>query len=108
MISSLGSYICKTRGSGTFLQVLGLSALGASLAVATDARSNINQVQAGGLGLSAGMMTYGVYRSPAYFALWRFQPLTYMTLILAYGLFYDDKAVIGGLAAGYAAFLMAL
>ena len=53
-------------------------------------------------------MTYGVYRSPAYFALWRFQPLTYMTLILAYGLFYDDKAVIGGLAAGYAAFLMAL
>jgi len=29
-------------------------------------------------------------------------------LALAYGISYDDKAVVGGVAAGYAAFLLAL
>ena len=38
----------------------------------------------------------------------RLQPITYVAAALAYGIYYDDKAVIGGLGAGYLAVLMAL
>ena len=54
------------------------------------------------------MITYTAFRSPAYFALWRLAPITYVAATLGYGLMYDDKAVVGGVAAGYLAFLMAL
>ncbi len=54
------------------------------------------------------MLTYTTFRSPAYFSLIRLSPVSLVAASLAYGLYYDDKAVVGGIAAGYAAFLMAL
>jgi hypothetical protein len=54
------------------------------------------------------MLAYTCFRSPAYFNLIRLSPITLVAASLAYGLYFDDKAVIGGIAAGYAAFLMAL
>ena len=108
MMGSLGAHLCRTRGASAFTQLLAVGAVGATLAVAVDARSNPDQVQAGSLGLSATMLTYAALRSPSYFAMWRFSPVTWVAASLAYGLFYDDKAVVGGIAAGYAAFLMAL
>lgn len=108
MMGSLGSYLCKTRGTGAFTQLLAMGAIGATLAVTADARSNPDQVQAGSLGLSATMITYAAFRAPGYFAMWRFSPLTMVAATLGYGMMYDDKAIVGGVAAGYAAFLMAL
>ena len=108
MLATIGSYVARTRGIGTFTSVFGMGCAAASLAVAMDARSNPNQVQAGSLGASAALLTYTTFRNPAYFSLIRLSPITLVTATLAYGLYNDDKAVIGGIAAGYAAFMLAL
>lgn len=42
MMGSLGTYLCKNVGVGPFTQLLALGAVGATLAVAMDARSNPN------------------------------------------------------------------
>ena len=60
------------------------------------------------MGASAAMLTYQAFKAPNYFSLIRLQPLTLVASMLAYGIYYNDKAAIGGLAAGYAVFLMAL
>ena len=108
VLSSLGKYIYKVKGHRSFVSLLAMGCAGASLAVATDISHNRNQVQAGGLGASAAMLAYGGFATPQYFALFRYMPLTYMGAALAYGVYFDDKAVVGGLAAGYAAFMLAL
>ena len=108
ILGTVGSYVCRARGANTFTQILGLGALGASLAVAVDARGNASQVQAGSLGLSAAMLTYACFAQPQYFAVARFHPFTFVGGALLYGMLYNDKAVVGGASAGYIAFLLAL
>uniref|UniRef100_A0A7S3MLQ0 Peptidase S54 rhomboid domain-containing protein n=1 Tax=Favella ehrenbergii TaxID=182087 RepID=A0A7S3MLQ0_9SPIT len=108
ILGSIGSAICRQRGAGALTTLLGLGAAGASIAVAMDARSNPAQVQAGSMGLSAAMLTYAAFKMPGYFALVRFQPMTFVAAAIAYGMMYDDKAAIGGITAGYLAFLLAL
>jgi len=36
------------------------------------------------------------------------QPITLAAAALAYGIYYDDAAVVGGITGGYAAFILAL
>ena len=60
------------------------------------------------MGASAGLLTYAAVSHPAYFSVMRVTPLSMVAAALAYGIYFDDKAVVGGVAAGYAAFLMAL
>ena len=107
-LSTLGTYIAKTQGTASFVRLFGLGCAGASLAVAVDARSNAKQVQAGSLGASPAMLAYGAFKYPQYFALLKFQPVTFVALALTYGIYMEDKAVVGGIGAGYLAFLMAL
>jgi membrane associated rhomboid family serine protease len=107
-LASLGVYTCQKSGLGTFIKIFGMGCAAASLAVAMDARSNPNQTQAGSLGASSAFLSYHAFKNPQYFGLVRYTPTTLVALALAYSLYYDDKAVTGGLAAGYAAFLMAL
>ena len=40
ILGTVGSYVCRARGANAFTQILGLGALGATLAVAADARGN--------------------------------------------------------------------
>ena len=108
ILGTVGTQICRARGASAFTQILGLGALGASLAVALDARGNAEQVQAGSLGLSATMLTYAAFAQPKYFALNRYHPATLVAGALLYGMMYNDKAVVGGISAGYLAFLLAL
>ena len=108
VLGSLGAYQCKTFGAGSFIRVFGLGCALASVAVASDAMTNPQQVQAGSLGASAALLSYTCFRNPAYFGLIRVQPLTLTALALAYAIYFDDKAVVGGLTAGYAAFFLAL
>ena len=107
-LSTLGTYIAKAQGTASFMRIFGLGCAGASLAVATDARSNNKQVQAGSMGASSAMLTYGAFKYPQYFALLKFQPISFVALALAYGIYVEDKAVVGGIGAGYLAILMAL
>ena len=107
-LGTLGTHVFRTAGAGAFTSVFGLGCAAATLAVAMDARSNSKQVQAGSLGASSALLAYSAFRHPSVFFVMRMQPLTYVAAALAYGIYYDDKAVIGGLGAGYLAFLMAL
>ena len=107
-LGSLGVMHCRTAGLNSFIRIFGIGCAAASLAVAVDARSNPNQVQSGSLGASSALLAYHVFRNPTYFALVRVQPLALAATALAYGIYNEDAAVVGGLTAGYAAFLLAL
>jgi hypothetical protein len=60
------------------------------------------------LGLSAALLTYTGFYSPGYLSILRLSPMTIVGATLLYGLYSNDKAVLGGLSAGYVAFLLAL
>ena len=107
-LSTIGLYHCRTAGVGSFLRLFGIGAAAASLAVAIDARSNEAQTQAGSLGASSALLSYHVMKNPAFFAMNRVAPMTLPAIALAYGVYNNDAAVVGGLTAGYAAFLMCL
>ena len=57
---------------------------------------------------SAGLLAYTSFASPEYFKLIRLSPMTFTALVLGYGIYFNDQACVGGLAAGYIAALMAL
>ena len=107
-LSSLGLFHCRTAGVASFLRIFGLGAAAASAAVAIDARSNPAQTQAGSLGCSAALLSYHAFQNPAYFSMLRVSPFTLPAAALAYGIYNNDAAVVGGLTAGYAAFLLVL
>lgn len=87
----------------------GLAAAGSSLFAAADMRHDSTKSYSGGLGLSAGLTTYAAFRHPeALRVLSRLSPITLVGLSVAYGLYCEDKSVIGGVSAGYLAFLLAL
>ena len=60
------------------------------------------------MGLSAALLTDTAFYAPSYLTILRLSPMTIVGSTLLYGLYSNDKAVIGGLSAGYAAFLLAL
>ena len=107
-LGTLGAYHVKQAGAHSFLRVFGLGCAAASLAVAIDARYNPSQTQNGHLGASAALLMHTCFRSPQYFALVKAPPAFIYGAALAYGIYYDDKAILAGLAAGYAAILLAL
>ena len=107
VLSTLGAYHYRTVGAHSFMRLFGLGCIAASIAVAVDARSNPKQVQAGSAGGSAALLTYTSFANPAYFSMWKMSPLMITALTLGYGVYFDDKAVVGGIAGGYAAFLLA-
>ena len=107
-LSTLGVYHYRTIGAHSFMRLFGLGCAAASLCVAMDARSNENQTQAGSIGASSALLSYHVMKNPAYFGMMRVAPLTLPAAALAYGIYNNDAAVVGGLTAGYAAFLMCL
>ena len=107
-LGTLGVMHCRTAGLSSFMLIFGMGCAAASVAVAIDARSNPKQVQAGSLGASSALLAYHVFRNPSYFALLRVQPMLLTAIALGYGIYNEDVAVVGGLTAGYAAFLLAL
>ena len=108
ILGTVGASLCRTRGSTTFLTVWGLGAAASAVLTAIDARSNQKQTQAGAMGPSTALLSYTCFSNPAFFTLSRFNPLFMVAVALGYGITYDDKAAIGGIPAGYLAFLLAL
>ena len=107
-LGTMGAYHVKKAGAHSFLRLFGLGCAAATLAVAIDARSNSNQTQTGHLGASAALLAHTCLRYPQFFALYKMTPLFICAGALGYGIYYDDKAIVAGLTAGYAAILMAL
>lgn len=105
---TLGSFHVNTLGATSFLAVAGMGALGASALVAADIRGNASQTQAGAAGVGAALLTHHVFRTPALFARVTSFPLLIAALGLTYAYKANDKAVLGGMTAGYASFLLLL
>ena len=108
VLASVGGYHVATHGCNHFAKIFGIGAAGAALFAGFDMRRNPNQRQAGGLGASAGLLTYHIFRNPSVLYFTRVSPLSILALFAFYGVYADDKAVLGGLGAGYLAFLAAL
>ena len=54
------------------------------------------------------MLTYTAFYGPGHISLLRVSPMAIVGATLLYGLYNNDKAVLGGLSAGYVAFVLAL
>ena len=85
-----------------------MTIVGSGLFAFVDARHNQEKAYVGGLGVSAGLLTFAAFSQPAHLLMLRFAPMTLVGASLLYGFYNDDKAVLGGVATGYAAFLLAL
>lgn len=83
--------------------MLGVTAAGSSLFAAVDVRKNQTKSYAGGLGVSAGLLTYSAFAHPTLLT-----PISLVGAAVLYGFYTDDRAILGGVSAGYAAFLLAL
>ena len=60
---------------------------------------------AGGMSMTAGLITYNVFKNPQWFTMLRIHPYLWLAALTMYGSFGNDKAAIGGIAGGYLAFL---
>jgi len=57
--------------------------------------------------LSAGLLTYAAFTRTGSLGIIKFAPTGIVAASLLYGFYFDDKSVLGGVSAGYAAFLLA-
>lgn len=102
-MATVGRQLLHGRGQTNFLRLLGVSAAGSSLFAAVDVHKNQTKSYAGGLGVSAGLLTYSAFAHPTLFT-----PISLIGAAVLYGFYTDDRAILGGVSAGYAAFLLAL
>ena len=61
----------------------------------------------GGISGTAALIGYNVFKNPSWFK-YALNPLTYVIVLAFYATLYNDRGAVGGLAAGYLAFLSAL
>ena len=95
-------------GCTHFMTVYGLSCiLGSALGI-MDARQNAHQVIAGGMAGSAGLITYNCFANPHFLRFRYAYPLLVLSALTYYAATSGDKAAVGGISAGYLAFLLAL
>ena len=57
---------------------------------------------------TAGLITYNAFANPSWLAFRGMNPFVWLSLMTLYGVYGHDKAVVGGVAGGYLAFLLAL
>ena len=108
VLATLGASHLAVQGCASFMTVYGASLGVGALMSAADMRNNPNQTQAGGMAGSAGLIAYHAMRNPSWFRMRHGAPAAILGSLLMYGMLYDDKAALGGVSAGYAAFLLAL
>ncbi len=86
---------------------MGASALGGSVLTGLYLRNHEDLVQAGGMSFSAGLIAYHAFKNPGWIK-YGFKAIPLLSLLVLYSGFYNDKAAIGGISAGYLAFLFGL
>ena len=106
MLWTIGHYHAKRYGCCGLMKVLGLGALTASVLGTMDVRSNPRQVIAGGMAGSASLITYNIFQNGHWFRFTKMNPYLILALLTMYGVYWDDKAAIGGMAGGYLALFL--
>ena len=108
VLFSLGNAHILAHGLASFATIYGASCGLGALNACYDMRSNQAQAQAGGMAGSAGLIAYHAMRNPLWFNMRAGKAAGCLFGFLCYGMMYNDKAALGGVGAGYAAFLLAL
>ncbi len=105
---TLGNYHVAAYGASSFLTLFGASAIGGSVLTAQGilSGSSRNQ-QAGAMAPAAGVIAYHVFKNPNWFK-FALRPIPLLAALTLYGAFAGDRAAIGGIGAGYLAFLFGL
>ena len=108
ILFSLGNAHILAHGLTSFATIYGASCGMGAVHASLDMRSNQTQVQAGGMAGSAGLIAYHAMRNPVWFNMRAGKAAGVLFGFLCYSMLYNDKAALGGVGAGYAAFLLAL
>ena len=108
ILFTVGNAHVLTYGLTSFATIYGASCGAGALNAAYDMRSNQTQSQAGGMAGSAGLLAYQCFRNPKWFNNFPGKSMGFFFGFLVYSMMYNDKAALGGVGAGYAAFLLAL
>ena len=103
---TLGNMHARKFGCGHFVGVIGCSAAAATVLGMMHVYNNNEQTIAGGMGITAGLVTYNAFANPSWFKWMRLHPYMWLTGLALYGAYGNDKAAIGGIAGGYLAFLL--
>ena len=102
---TVGHWHAKTFGCMHMTKVAGVSAALATVLGVHHVYKNNEQTIAGSNAMSAGLITYNIFKNPQWFTLLRIHPMIWMAALTAYAGFGNDKAAVGGIAGGYLAFL---
>ena len=108
---TIGNSHAKAYGCMRFVTVFGAGCAVASILGALEVYKNGGSAIAGGLAGSSALIAYNTFANPTWFNImskWTHFPLMNLALLALYGAYYNDKAIIGGVAGGYAAMLLAL
>ena len=79
--------------------------MGGSILTALYLSCNKEGYAAGGMAPSAGLVAYHVYKNPQWFRM-ALGPFPLISLLLLYGICFNDRAAIGGISLGYITFLL--
>ena len=89
----LGNLHAKHFGCAHFVTVMGISMLTATALGLYHIRHNNEPTIAGGMAITSGLITYNVFKNPNWFSFMRLHPYLWMTALVLYGSFENDKAV---------------
>ena len=105
VLMAIGNRHIVKYGARHFATIYGLGLLAGGLLATYDSLYNRKQRLAGGIAGSGALIGYHVLNNPSWFS-FVMKPLPLLTLFALYGAFYKDRAALGGLGAGYLAFIM--
>ena len=107
---TVGNSHAVKYGCARFVTVFGAGCAAASLLAAASVYQNGGPGIAGGLAGSSALITYNLFANPQWFNYVKYahHPMVLLGLLTLYGVYYNDKAIIGGVAGGYAAMSLAL
>lgn len=108
VLATIGSQLLFANGPSAFLRVFMISAGASSVFAAAQMRHKPTKSYAGGIGVSAGLITYTAFSAPHLLRMFRLSPMALVAATMLYGIVNEETAVLGSMSAGYAAFLLAL
>lgn len=108
VLATIGSQLLLANGPSAFMRLFMISAGASSVFAAASMRHKPTKSYAGGIGVSAGLITYCAFSAPHLLRMFRLSPMVFVAATMLYGIVNEETAVLGSMGATYAAFLMAL
>ena len=103
-LATLGRYHARAFGVNKFAMVYGAGVVGAAASTVLNLRTDSGAAKSGGLGPASALIAYNLFKNPAWFRNFKYSsPALMFGLLILFALYQDDKAMVGGISAGYLA-----